>query len=721
VGVHQEKLCGLLEKIIFHNMDNGYCILKIKVKGHKDLLTVVGYASTLSVGEYVEATGSWIHDKNYGLQFKTTTLNLSPPTTLEGLERYLSSGLIKGIGPVYAKKLVYAFGENIFDVIEKNPEALTTIEGIGSYRAQRITQSWEVQKAIRRLMIFLHQYGISTSKAVRIYKTFGDQAIDEIIQDPYCLAREIRGIGFVSADHMAQNLGLEKSSLKRACAGLSHVLLTHLEKGHCALPQDILLQETEKLLEIPSDVLYTALEKEILEQHLIQDVIGERLFVFLRHSYYAEKGIAQHLLSQLQGDVPWKERDIHLERIEKKLQIHLSASQRDALQKALVSKVLVITGGPGVGKTTLVRSIIEILKSQHIIIGLCAPTGRAAKRLSETTHLEAKTIHRLIDFSVHDQGFRKGPDHQLSLDLLIVDEVSMVDVSLFYALLKALPQKSALILVGDSDQLPSMGPGQVLKDLIDSNQIPVASLTEIFRQAQESQIITNAHRINQGHMPHLHPSAELSDFYYVQADQPEDALQKILEIVGKRIPKRFGFDPMKDIQVLCPMNRGAIGAHALNKALQELLNPVQDMKVERFGFIYSVGDKVMQTQNDYDKEVYNGDIGYVQEIHLEDNEIILNFDGRPIVYDFGELDQVCLAYAITIHKAQGSEYPCIVLPIMMQHYPMLSRKLLYTGITRGKNLVVLVGQKKAIASCVQEEQTQDRYTKLKQWLINRNF
>lgn len=718
----KETLRGLIERVTYHNPENGYCVLKVTLKGKRELVPVIGHTTSVSVGEYMEAEGMWINDRNHGLQFKAQNLRLAPPTTLEGIEKYLASGLIRGIGQVYAKKLVKAFGEKVFDIIEESPEQLMQVDGIGSHRSAQIVKGWEAQKSIRQIMLFLHQYGVSTARAVRIYKTFGETAIEKITKDPYCLAREIRGIGFISADKIAQAIGIEKISPVRARAGLRHILLTGMDEGHCALPVDDLLSQGEQLLEIPCPVLEDALKAELIEGDLVKDTIDEREFIFLKGLYFSEKSIAEQLYRLSTGDPPWPYIDFvkAIPWVEETLAIDLSLSQKQALKSALISKVIIITGGPGVGKTTLIKSLLTVLKAKKLDIALCAPTGRAAKRMSEATGLEAKTIHRLLEFNPQNGGFVKGTDTPLKEKILIVDEVSMVDISIFSALLKSLSPDAALILVGDTDQLPSVGAGQVLKDLIDSNALPVVSLTEIFRQAQESKIITNAHLINKGSMPDLTSPSDLSDFYFIPAEEPEDALMKIIEIVSSRIPKKFGFDPVRDIQVLCPMNRGAIGARTLNVELQQKLNLSQDTSVDRFGFTYRVGDKVMQTQNDYEKEVYNGDIGYVDSINTDTSEIVLSYERRLIAYDFGELDQVTLAYATTIHKAQGSEYPCVIIPVMTQHYPMLSRKLLYTGITRGKNLVILVGQKKAIGMCVKDFKTKQRYTKLKEWLIQEN-
>lgn len=701
----------------YHQADTGYCVLRLKVSGHRDLLTLVGYANAVSAGEFIQASGQWIQDKNYGLQFKASTLQTCAPTTLEGIEKYLGSGLIKGIGPVYAKKLVKAFGDTVFEVIEQTPEVLKTVAGVGPHRARLITKGWSDQKAIREIMVFLYQNGISTARAVRIYKTYGGEAIAIISQDPYCLARDIRGIGFKSADQIAQKMGIAPDSPLRARAGLSHVLLEATEQGHCGLPEEALISQTIQALEIPRPVIESALEEDLKRGDIVRDQLEGETCIFLKGYYQAEANCARLLHHLKEGTLPWKPEDIDQKGINK-LGIALALSQEDALRQALSSKVTIITGGPGVGKTTLIRSLLTLLDSQSLTILLAAPTGRAAQRIAETTGREAKTLHRLLETDPQAGGFKRGTDNPLICDLLIVDEVSMIDVPLMNALLKAIPSKAALVLVGDVDQLPSVGPGDVLRDLLTSKVFTTLHLTEVFRQAASSQIIASAHLINQGYMPNLAPVQD-ADFYFIEAKDPEDCQNKILQVVKSRIPQKFGFDPVYDIQVLCPMNRGGVGARSLNILLQQALNPALDLKIERFGFTYAIGDKVMQIANNYDKDVYNGDIGQIIGLDPEAQELTILFDQKEVVYDFGELDEVVLAYATTIHKAQGSEYSVVVMPLMMQHFTMLKRNLLYTGLTRGKKLVVIIGEKKALAIAVKDRQTQRRYTKLKDWILGK--
>ena len=716
----REPLSGLVERVTFHSQETGFCVLRVKVRGHRELVSVIGSAASVQPGEFIQCSGRWDNNRDHGMQFKTTFLKVMPPSSLDGIEKYLGSGMIKGIGSHFAKKLVKAFGDHVFDVIENEPERLLKLDGIGPKRVSRITSGWADQKAIREIMVFLQSHGVGTSRAVRIYKTYGADAIPLVSENPYRLARDIKGIGFKTADQIAEKIGVEKTAMIRARAGISYTLTEAVTEGHCGLPEDDLLPAAEKLLEIPTDILRDALHQELQDETVVVDTMGGQRCIFLGHLWNAEKLIAERLKTLATGKPYWPDIDaeIAIPWIEKKLGVNLADSQREAVRKAISSKVMVITGGPGVGKTTLVNAILGILTVKAVNVSLAAPTGRAAKRLSETTGIEAKTIHRLLEVDPKQGGFKRGTEEPLECDLLVIDETSMVDVLLMASVLKALPDKAGLIIVGDVDQLPSVGPGQVLADIISSGAVPVARLTEIFRQAAESQIVTNAHKINSGYIPNLDTEkGTKTDFYFVEAHDPEDAVTKVIEIVKNRLPKRFGFASIQDVQVLCPMNRGGIGARSLNVDLQKALNPpTDDIAVERFGYTYRVGDKVMQTDNDYDKEVFNGDLGYVRQIDPQAQEMTVEFDGKSVEYQFGELDQLALAYAVSIHKSQGSEYPAIVIPIMMQHYMMLRRNLLYTGITRGKQMVVLVGQKKAIGMAVKGRVEGRRWSKLEEWL-----
>jgi exodeoxyribonuclease V alpha subunit len=714
----REVLAGLVERVTFHNAENGFCVIRIKARGHRDLVTMVGHAAIISAGEWITASGEWVNDRSHGQQFKTRFMRTSAPTSVDGIQSYLGSGMVRGIGPVYARKLVKAFGEKVFDVIEAEPTRLREVAGIGPVRAKRITAAWAEQKIVREIMVFLHDHGVGTARAVRIFKTYGADAVQVMTENPYRLARDIRGIGFKTADAIAMNLGIEKTAMIRIRAGISYALTKAMDQGHCGLPTAELAPLAVELLEVPTALVLTALDLELAEGTVIAAVVGETSCVFLAGLYRAEQLIAERLLRLAGGPLPWAfiDPDKALPWIEQKTGLALAPSQDAAIRRALVSKVLVITGGPGVGKTTIVNAILRILSAKGVSLLLCAPTGRAAKRMTEATGFEARTIHRLLEVDARGGGFKRDGDNPLECDLLVVDETSMVDVMLMQALMKAVPDNAALLIVGDIDQLPSVGPGQVLADIITSNAVPVVRLTEVFRQAAQSRIITSAHRINEGLIPDLSRPEGESDFYFVEANDPETAVARIVDLVKTRIPQRFGLDPIRDIQVLCPMNRGGVGARSLNIELQAALNPAGARKVERFGWTFAPGDKVMQIENDYDKEVYNGDIGYIDDVDPDAGELTASFDARQVTYGFGELDTLVPAYAATIHKSQGSEYPAVVIPLLTQHYTMLQRNLLYTGVTRGKKLVVLVGQKKAVAIAARNASGRRRWSKLNEWL-----
>ena len=691
-------------------------MLKVKAKGHRDLVTVVGSLPSVSAGEWVTAEGYWVQDREFGRQFRAVLLSSSAPTSREGIEKYLGSGMVKGIGPVYAKKLVGKFGEEIFHVIETQSARLEELDGIGPKRRKRIKEAWAEQKVIRQIMVFLHSNGVSTSRAVRIYKTYGEDAITKVQTDPYRLAKDIHGIGFKTADQIAQKIGIPVDSLLRACAGLNHVLLEGTGDGHCALPVDLLKDEAKKLLLVDDKIVTEALERTLANRDLVQEPIDGQELIFLPTLRRAEEVVAgriRHLASS-PSLFPAIDFDKAVAWCQAKTGKALAPSQCAALKLALTSRVLVITGGPGVGKTTLVNAILMILRAKKVNCLLCAPTGRAAKRLSETTGVEAKTIHRLLEVQPSTGTYGRNEGKPLDCDLLVVDETSMVDVSLMSNLLRALPPKASLLLVGDIDQLPSVGPGMVLRHIIESLVVPVVRLTEVFRQAAHSRIITNAHRINEGHLPEISAKGDKSDFFFVEREEPEGIGTTLIEMVKTRIPSKFSLDAIRDVQVLCPMNRGSIGVRELNVQLQNELNPPRpdEPQVEKFGWQFRPRDKVIQTENDYDKEVFNGDIGQIAKIDPVEQEVVIRFDHREVVYDFGELDEVSLAYAITIHKSQGSEFPAVVIPLAMQQYLLLQRNLVYTGITRGKKLVVLIGQRKALAMAVRNNKTQNRFSGL---------
>lgn len=710
-----EVLSGLVERVTFHNPENGFCVLRVKARGHRDLVTTVGHAAMISSGEWITVTGVWHNDRKFGLQFKARFLRTSAPSTVDGIEKYLGSGMIRGIGPIYAKRLVTKFGKDVFDIIEAEPRRLRQIEGIGPKRAAAITDGWADQKIIREIMVFLHEHGVGTARAVRIFRTYDTDAVQIMSENPYRLARDIRGIGFRTADTIAGKLGIEKTAMIRVRAGIAFALTEAMGNGHCGLPRAELIGMAEKLLEVPASLVTSALLKELTEETVTAVRVDETDCIFLTGLYLVELGIAEQLNRIRTGSVSWPEIDAAkaLPWIERKTTLTLAAAQSEAIRMALQSKVMVITGGPGVGKTTIVNSILRILDAKGVKLLLCAPTGRAAKRMTEATGMEAKTIHRLLEFDPRVLGFKRNDENPLECGLLVVDESSMVDVLLMQSLLKAVPDNAALLIVGDIDQLPSVGPGQVLADIIGSGTVPVVRLTEIFRQAAKSRIITAAHAINAGQMPDLAPPDGMASLYFVPCTDPEQAVMRIVELVSSRIPRRFGYDPIKDIQVLCPMNRGGVGARSLNIELQAALNPSGERKVERFGWIFAPGDKVMQVENDYDKDVYNGDIGVIADVELDEGQVTVDFDGRMVTFFFDELDTLVPAYAVTIHKSQGSEYPAVVIPVMTQHYPMLQRNVIYTGLTRGKKLVVLVGQKKAVEIAVNNVSGRRRWSTLK--------
>ena len=714
-----DKLGGLVERVTFHNAENGYCVLRLKVKGERDLVTLLGHAPSVTPGEYASALGHWVMDREYGRQFRAQFLRIHEPTSLQGIEKYLGSGMVKGIGPWCAKTLVSAFGKDVFSVIEHEPQRLKGLKGIGPKRIARITSGWADQKVIRSIMVFLHSHGVSTSKSVRIFKKYGQVAVEVVKENPYRLAKDIRGIGFKSADTIAQNVGIEPTSPIRARACVAYALAEASgNQGHCCLTRLDLVRQATELLDIPSDIINDAIDHEIAEGELVEADYPEKGSIYLASLYWSERSLGDHLTSLAGWPCPWPtiDPDKAIPWVEKKLNLTLAPSQKEAVAAALTSKVMVITGGPGVGKTTIVKAILTILRAKMVNIMLCAPTGRAAKRLSESSGMEAKTIHRLLEIDPATMEFSRNEENPLECSLLVVDECSMVDIPLANNLVKALPHYAAVIFVGDVDQLPSVGPGAFLSDLIDSQSVPVIRLTEVFRQAAQSWIIKAAHQINGGLMPTFPTKEQHGDCYFVTVEETDQMPALLTSLVKDRLPKAYRVNPIRDIQVLCPMNRGNAGARALNEALQLALNPPTESSVLKFGTKYSVGDKVMQIENNYDRDVFNGDIGFVERLNAEDEELTVDFDGRRVVYPYEDLDELVLCYATTIHKSQGSEYPIVVLPVTMQHYVMLKRNLIYTGVTRGKKLVVIVGQKKALAMAVRGKQTLKRNTGLKAWL-----
>ena len=714
-----QRLNGVIERIVYHNADNGFSVLRLRIGAQSAPATVVGSAAYARLGDYVDCMGQWVNDKTRGMQFRADEIRLVPPSTLEGVERYLGSGMVPGIGPHLAKLLVSAFGARLFDVIEQDPDQLAQVPGIGRKRREQILDAWSEQKAVRDVMVFLQSHGIGPGRAVRIYKTYGSQAVAKVQENPYRLSSDIHGIGFKIADALALRLGIPTDSPLRAQAGLRYVLQERAGNGHCAATRSELAAATEDLLGMDVGIVDAAITAAVAAQEIVLEESAGQEWVFLQDLYTAEVESAGRLRALQSGDPVWRGIDAEtaLPWVEQHTGLTLSPTQRLAIEQVIANKMAVITGGPGVGKTTLVNSILHIQRGKGTRVLLCAPTGRAAKRLTESSGLEAKTIHRLLEFDPIGGGFKRNQESPLDTDLVVVDEMSMVDIRLFQSLVNALPDHAGLLLVGDVDQLPSVGPGNVLSDIIASGAVPTVRLTEIFRQAASSQIIVNAHRIHKGELPVTATGDAITDFYFIPAATPEEIHDKLMLMVTERIPRRFGVDPVRDIQVLTPMNKGGLGTRSLNVELQKRLNTLNGPFIERLGTRYGLGDKVIQTVNNYDKEVFNGDIGTIQALDAQAGKLAVEFDGRLVGYEASELDEMNLAYATTIHKAQGSEYPVVVIPLTTQHYPMLERNLLYTGVTRGKILVVLVGQEKALRIAVSNVRAAQRVTRLKDRLM----
>jgi len=712
-GGPDDALSGQVERVTFHNEETGFCILKVKVQGRKEPIAVLGSLPSVAPGEWITAQGTWEKDRDHGIQLKAHTLKTQPPTSLEGIEKYLGSGMIKGIGPVYATKLVKKFGDKVFDIIENQSKRLQEVEGIGRERRQRIKDAWAEQKVVRDIMLFLHAHGLGTNRAVRIYKSYGEEAIQMIRADPYRLARDIHGIGFHSADGVAEKLGLQADSLLRARAALEHLLDQATTEGHCALPRRELLEGAARLLEVDEEIVAKAFERHLKDERIISEKIEGEEMIFMPLLRDAEERIARQLrrLSEAKEPEPPIDGEKAIPWVEEKTGHKLSPSQHEALKIALRSRAVVITGGPGVGKTTLVQSLLKILTAKKLKCILAAPTGRAAQRMAEATSLEASTLHRLLEFQPARGGFQRNASNPLEGDVVVIDEVSMVDVPLMSRLLDALPKRARLILVGDADQLPSVGPGLVLGDIIRSGMIPVVHLKEIFRQAGDSRIISGAHSINRGEIPDIIEAPKDSDFVFIEREDPEECATTLISMVRDRLPKHLGVDPIEGIQILSPMHRGSLGIKELNMRLQAALNPKTEYREEcqAYGNLFRVGDKVIQTSNNYDKEVFNGDIGRIRSMDREEKQLLVRFGAREVIYEFNEIDELELAYAITIHKSQGSEFPVVVIPLAMQQYLLLQRNLLYTGVTRGKRMVVLVGQKKALGMAVRNESTRHRH------------
>jgi exodeoxyribonuclease V alpha subunit len=741
-----ESLSGSVERITYYNPENGYTVLRLRPEQQTGihsvpksglsldgLATVVGNLPEVSPGEFLRLQGGWTRHATHGSQFKAEVCEQTLPATLAGIQGYLGSGMIKGIGPKLAERIVGKFKEETFDVIEQAPERLLEVPGIGMDRTGRITQAWEEQKQVKEIMVFLHGHGVSTNLAVKIYKTYGDQSLQIVQQNPYQLERDIYGVGFKTADRIARALGLPLEHPSRIEAGIIFALNETIGEGHVFIPRETLAERAVELLEAPADLIAPALDRLVQEDRIRLDMIplnnkppeaagpavGEAAaaygssVIYLTPLYFGERGVAERLRALVHAFPARKAVNQMLFSDEQ-----LSEEQRSAIQMALTNPVSVLTGGPGTGKTTCLKALIATLEAQGTKYALASPTGRASKRLSEATGRPAKTIHRLLEFSPVE-GFRHNDENPLDLDFLVVDEASMLDLLLTNNLLKAVQPGTRLLFVGDVDQLPSVGAGDVLRDLIDSKTIPVSRLNTIFRQAAGSKIVTNAHLINQGKSPDF--SKEEGDFYLFPAQEAAAAADWVIQLVTERIPGKFGFDAIHDIQVLAPIYRGPAGVTILNDRLQEKLNPPSNSKPERrlFGTVFRLGDKVMQTQNNYDKDIYNGDIGLIHSMDVVEQNLVVSFDGRNVTFDWSEADQLTLAYAISVHKAQGSEFPVVVMPIVTQHYMMLQRNLLYTAITRARQLCVLAGSRRAISMAVRNNKVAQRFTAL-EWRLLQN-
>ena len=704
-----ERIKCTIDHITYQNQENGYAVLQAIVKGYRDKQTLVGTFHEVKVGAVLTVDGDWRVDKRYGRQFAAQSWSEELPATIVGIEKYLGSGLVKGIGPKFAKLIVSHFGLETFDVIEKDADRLLEVPGIGKTRVALIRESWEKQKDVKDIMVFLQGNGVSSTYAAKIYKTYGKESIEKVQDNPYCLADDIWGIGFKTADSIAQKLGYTNNDPRRCRSGILYTLSKLSEDGHVYSGREQLLKSAKELLQADEEPITAALDEMIEKEDLVTDEDA----IFLPPFYYAECGVANKLKRLLEtGTGNLFEGTVNIEAIVRKTRIQYDEVQVAAIRQAVQSKVMVLTGGPGTGKTTTTLGIIAALESIGQRILLAAPTGRAAKRMSEATGKEAKTIHRLLEYNPAE-GYGRNDENPLEGGVLIVDESSMIDVILMNSLLKAIPLTMRLILVGDIDQLPSVGAGNVLRDIIDSGKIPVVRLTRIFRQAQTSRIITNAHRINQGLFPDI-SNGRNTDFFFIPKEDPEQAAAEIVNIVRNRIPKAYHIST-NDIQVLAPMQRSVVGAASLNIALQEAINPIGE-SLSRGGFKYRQGDRVMQIRNNYDKDTYNGDIGIIEQVDMEDRSLKVRFEEKLVEYEDNELDELTLAYATTIHKSQGSEYPVVVIPLLMTHFVMLQRNLVYTGITRAKKICIIVGTTKALAYSIHNMVVQKRNTRLKERL-----
>jgi len=717
-------LTGQIEHITFTNAENGFTIAKVRVPGRRDLVTVVGNLLAPTPGEVLDMLGEWTSHPRFGEQFKVVQFTTQVPATVYGITKYLGSGLINGLGPVMAGRIVERFGKNTLDIIENDIDRLADVPGVGVKRIAMIAKAWEAQRDIRDVMMFLQSHGVGPGYAAKIFRQYGSRSVAVVRENPYRLATEVAGIGFITADRIAENIGIPRHSPLRVEAGVLFVLQQLVEEGHVYYPRDPLIERCRDILSVEEARVGQALNtlaagaRVVVERRrgaAAESSAGGDA-VFLPTLHRCETVVAQRLriLLEVPRRLPSPDAAGAVAWVQDRLSMTLSENQVEALRGAMAHKFMVITGGPGTGKTTIVNAILKIFGRRSARVLLAAPTGRAAKRLSEATGHEAKTLHRLLEYSAQKGSFQRNEEKPLDGDLLVVDESSMIDTVLMHHLLKAVPLAACCILVGDVNQLPSVGPGNILGDIIDSGVVPVVRLTEIFRQARQSQIIVNAHRINQGLIPVAEAAAANdaeADFYFIEQEDPERVLDTIVELARNRIPRRFGLDPVNDIQVLTPMHKGTVGATHLNRRLQEALNPGEG-GVARGDRVYRVNDKVMQIRNNYDKDVFNGDIGRITAISTEGRELTVLVDGREVVYDFSDLDEIVHAYAVSVHKSQGSEYPAVIFPVLTQHYILLQRNLIYTAVTRARRLVVIVGTRKALAIGVKNIGTDRRYTRL---------
>lgn len=718
-----EKICGTVDTIIFASQDNRFTVLKLSPEKLSTQITVTLNGMAPLIGQLLEIEGEWVKHPKFGQQFKAMTYKTVAPTEISGIEKFLASGAINGIGPAMAKKIVAEFGEKTLEIIAKSPNELLKIPGIGKKTAEKISTSYLEQSELTEIMVWLENHGISNTYAGKIFAKYGSFAIDIMEKDIYRLFQDIEGIGFLTADKLAFNLGIQREDKRRIISGIDYALMQLCNNGHCCIPEMALVDKTAKILQVNNQIIFTILKERIDNGSLNTEVVGGETLIYPPYLYYAEKKVATRLLQLQQATEPLSEDNLSLfiKVWEKDNQIQLAQKQKEAIKACLHHGVLVLTGGPGTGKTTVIKGILSILKAQGLKIRLAAPTGRAAKRLSETTGQKALTIHRLLEANNLAQddnlqlGFSKDIDDQLDADVIILDEVSMVDIVLMHHFLNAVPDGCRIILVGDTDQLPAVGPGSVLKDIIRSQKVPAIRLDEIFRQAQTSMIIQNAHIINAGRLPDLRK--QYSDFVFYELNDDTSITQKILDLCTKDLPHE-GFDVLKDVQILSPMHRFLCGVENLNLMLQEQLNPKKNQDELKYSSqTFRVGDKVMHIRNNYQKNVFNGDIGFIQDVNNE--KLTVDYFDHIVTYEKNELNELTLAYASSVHKSQGSEYKVVIIPLSTSHYIMLQRNLLYTAITRAKQKVIIIGSKKALMTAIQSNRTQKRYTLLAERLAHK--